>query len=163
MRDVRFGYVLDLGTGEEWWARSGEGAFLDGAPLAPPAERRIDDGRLELVAIEAASTRLLAVASPELAPVARRIRAIGSIAISLCQLAATRVDAMMSLWQCRGVDAAAAQLIVRESGGLVAFPAGEDPLGAAVGVEASSAVVAARTAASLAELARVAGVLADAR
>ena len=45
----------------------------------------------------------------------------GSIAISLCQVAATRVDGMATLWKCRAVDAAAAQLIVRESGGVVAF------------------------------------------
>src|SRR5581483_6569192 len=30
MADVAFGYVLDLGPGEEWWARRGEGAFLNG-------------------------------------------------------------------------------------------------------------------------------------
>src|SRR5215470_154893 len=62
MADVRFGYVLDLGTDEEWWARSGEGAFLDGDPIDAAPERRTDDGRLELVAIESASTRPLAAA-----------------------------------------------------------------------------------------------------
>ena len=30
MGDVAFGYVLDLGPEEEWWARRGEGAWLDG-------------------------------------------------------------------------------------------------------------------------------------
>ena len=49
------------------------------------------------------------------------MRAIGSIAISLCQVAAGRADGMASLRSCRSVDAAAAQLIVRESGGVVAF------------------------------------------
>ena len=41
---------------------------------------------------------------------AYRVRAIGAIAISMCQVAAGRVDAMASLGRCRSVDAAAAQL-----------------------------------------------------
>jgi myo-inositol-1(or 4)-monophosphatase len=156
MADVRFGYVLDLGTGEEWWARSGAGAFLDGVRLDPPGERRIADGRLEVVAVESAAPRPLAAAIDELVPAVRRIRAIGSIAVSLCQLAATRVDGMVSLQACRGVDAAAAQLIVRESGGLVAFTAMDDPLGAPLGTDAPSPVIGARTPEALAALARVA-------
>ena len=31
--DVRFGYVLDLGSGEEWVATAGEGATVNGRPL----------------------------------------------------------------------------------------------------------------------------------
>ncbi|HVW17318.1 MAG TPA: inositol monophosphatase family protein [Solirubrobacteraceae bacterium] len=153
MADVAFGYVLDLGPEEEWWARRGEGAWLDGARLRPPGERRIVDGRLEVVAIESAAPRALAEAVDALVPVARRIRAIGSIAISLCQVAATRVDGMASLLSCRAFDAAAAQLIVRESGGLVAFPAYEDPLGAPVdATDPRSPVIAARTPETLAAL-----------
>jgi myo-inositol-1(or 4)-monophosphatase len=87
--------------------------------------------------------------------VAHRIRAIGSIAISLCQVAATRVDGMATLWKCRAVDAAAAQLVVRESGGYVAFTAMDDPLGAPLDLEPHSPVVAARTLEALAELATV--------
>ena len=33
MDDVLFGYVFDFGSGEEWTARRGEGAWLDGRPL----------------------------------------------------------------------------------------------------------------------------------
>src|ERR1700752_439618 len=33
MGDVHFGYVYDFGSGEEWVAKRGEGATLDGAPL----------------------------------------------------------------------------------------------------------------------------------
>src|SRR3954451_16502730 len=46
MGDVVFGYVYDLGPGEEWWARRGQGARLDGELLDPPGERRTRDGRL---------------------------------------------------------------------------------------------------------------------
>ena len=53
---------------------------------------------------------------------------------------------MVSLRRARGVDAAAGQLIVREAGGLVSFPAATEPLGAPLDVEPSSPVVAARIA-----------------
>ena len=84
-------------------------------------------------------------AADALAETAHRVRAIGTIAVSLCQVAAARVDGMATLKSCRAVDAAAAQLIVRESGGHVAFPAFDDPLGAPLDLEPHSPVVAART------------------
>jgi myo-inositol-1(or 4)-monophosphatase len=156
MADVLFGYVYDLGPGEEWRASRGLGAFLNDEPLAAPQpERRKRDGRLELVAIESADPRWLAASSDALVRVTGRVRAIGSIAVSLCQVAATRVDGMVTLWKCRAVDAAAAQLVVRESGGLVAFTGMDEPLAAPLDLEPRSPVVAARTDRALAELATV--------
>ncbi len=153
MADVAFGYVMDLGAGEEWWARRGVGAFLDGELLdGSAAERRMSDGRLEMIAIESSDPRYLAPAMDGLVARVHRIRALGSMAISLCQVAATRVDGMVSLWRTRAVDIAAAQLIVRESGGLVAFPEFEDPLAAPLDLAPHSPVVGARTPETLAEL-----------
>jgi myo-inositol-1(or 4)-monophosphatase len=154
MADVIFGFVYDLGPGEEWRASLGEGAYLNDVRLdRPPPERRTPDGRLELIAVESADPRWLALASDDLVAATRRIRAMGSIAVSMCQVAATRVDAMASLARTRAVDAAAAQLIVRESGGQVAFvgaPGG--PLGAPLDLEPHHPVVAARSPESLKQL-----------
>ena len=47
---------------------------------------------------------------------AYRLRIMGSLAISLCHLAAGRVDAVCSLKPARSVDIAAGQLLVRECG-----------------------------------------------
>jgi myo-inositol-1(or 4)-monophosphatase len=47
---------------------------------------------------------------------AHRLRIMGSLAISLCHLAAGRVDAVCSLKPARSVDIAAGQLLVRECG-----------------------------------------------
>ncbi|HUR83814.1 MAG TPA: inositol monophosphatase family protein [Solirubrobacteraceae bacterium] len=153
MADVAFGFVYDFGPGEEWTARRGEGAWLDGRRLdTPQPERRMADGRLEMVAIESSDPRWMAPAMDGLAAHVNRIRAIGSIAISLCQLAPTRVDGMLTLWRTRAVDVAAAQLIVRETGALVDFPAFDEPLGAPLDLEPHSPVVAARTAEGLAQL-----------
>jgi myo-inositol-1(or 4)-monophosphatase len=154
MADVAFGYVFDLGPGEEWRAVRGGGAYLNDEPLDDPMpERRRRDGKLEVVAIESAHPRWLAASSDALVNVTGRVRAMGSIAISLCQVAATRVDGMATLANCRAVDAAAGQLIVRESGGLVAFTAMDEPLGAPLDLEPRSPVVAARTDETLGELA----------
>lgn len=154
MADVVFGFVYDLGPGEEWRATLGEGAFLNDRLLdSPPPERRTPDGRLELIAVESADPRWLAKASDDLVAATRRIRAMGSIAVSMCQVAATRVDAMASLARTRAVDAAAAQLIVRESGGCVAFLGAPDgPLSAPLDLQPHHPVVAARTPESLAAL-----------
>jgi myo-inositol-1(or 4)-monophosphatase len=156
MSDVVLGFVHDFGAGEEWIARRGEGAFLNGARVDPGVRERRVGGKLELLGIEAADPRWVRDSADALAETAHRLRAIGAIAVSLCQVAAGRLDGMVTLRRCRAVDVAAAQLIVREAGGVVAFPACADPLGAPLDVMAPvSPVVAARTAAAVAELARV--------
>jgi myo-inositol-1(or 4)-monophosphatase len=58
----------------------------------------------------------VAEVAAELGGVARRLRIMGSLALSLCHLAAGRVDAVCSLKPARAVDIAAAQLLVRERG-----------------------------------------------
>jgi myo-inositol-1(or 4)-monophosphatase len=156
MADVVFGFVRDFGPEEEWVARRGGGAELDGLRLDRGLEeRRTRDGKLEVVGVESADPRWVIESAAELAEVAHRLRAIGAIAVSLCQVAAARFDAMATLKRTRAVDAAAAQLIVREAGGRVAFTAYQDPLGAPLDLEPRSPVIAARTDAGLAEVARV--------
>jgi myo-inositol-1(or 4)-monophosphatase len=153
MADVAFAYVYDFGPSEEWWARRGEGAYLDGARLDRDVpERRSRDGRLEVVGIESADPRWVQQSIDALVDTAYRLRAMGTIAASLCQVAAARFDGLVSLRRARGVDSAAGQLIVREAGGLVSFPTFDDPLAAPLDAEPTSPVVAARSAETLREL-----------
>src|ERR671938_97945 len=108
MADVAFGFVYDLGPGEEWRAARGGAAYLKDTLLDHPMPARTRrDGKLELVAIESADPRWLAASSDALVSVTGRVRAIGSIAVSLCQVPATRVEGMGPLANCRAVDAAA--------------------------------------------------------
>ncbi|HEX8084148.1 MAG TPA: inositol monophosphatase family protein [Solirubrobacteraceae bacterium] len=155
MGDMEFGYVFDFGPDEEWVARRGAGVLLNGSPLpeAPPA--RYIDGRLELVAIESADPQWIAKRMEELLEHVHRVRAMGTIAVALCQVALTRVDGMATLWKTRSVDAAAAQLIVRESGGVVAFPGCESPLASPLDLEPNGPIVAARNEQDLERLAQV--------
>jgi myo-inositol-1(or 4)-monophosphatase len=148
MASVGFGYVTNFPTGEEWWAVRGEGAWCDGERLLPAD----DDTPLEMLGLESAHPRLVSAAADAIAETkAHRLRMVGSIALSLCYVASARLDGMLSLRPARSVDAAAGQLIVREAGGAVSFPdAGDgDPLGAALGLEMRSRVVAGATRAIL--------------
>ena len=151
--DVAFGFVHDFGSGEQWWAYRGQGAFRDGTRLDPSVgERRSRDGKLEIVGIESADPRWVARSVDGLEGCAHRLRALGTIASTLCQVAAARFDGMVTLSHARGVDAAAGQLIVREAGGLVSFTAFPDPLSAPMDTTPSSPLVAARSPQGLREL-----------
>jgi myo-inositol-1(or 4)-monophosphatase len=121
MADVEFGFVYDFGADEEFIARRGEGAQLNGSPVRVAAAAE----RLEVVGIESAEPEWSLPALEALAGKVFRLRVVGAIAISAAYVAAGRFDAMLSLRSCRSVDAAAAQLIVREAGGVVAFGEGE--------------------------------------
>jgi myo-inositol-1(or 4)-monophosphatase len=67
-------------------------------------------------------------------------------------VAGARFDAMVTLQRCRGVDAAAGQLIVREAGGFVSFADRDEPLDAPLDATPSSHLVAARSAETLRQL-----------
>jgi myo-inositol-1(or 4)-monophosphatase len=138
MAEVEFGYVFDFGAGEEFVAHRGEGATLGGRPLAVAA----DSAKLELLGIEAAEPERALPALEALAGRVYRLRVVGSIAIGAAYVSAGRFDALAALRPCRSVDAAAAQLIVREAGGRVVF--GDGPLDAAsLGLDARYTFVAA--------------------
>ena len=141
MGDVDFGFVHDFGTGEEWTATRGEGARLNGAPL----EGQLPKDEIEILSFEATRTAAVAEQAAAVADLAYRLRIMGSLALSLCHLAAGRVDAVCSLKPARAVDIAAAQLLVRERGLAIDLfdspPFGSAPLD----LEGRSRVVAAGT------------------
>jgi myo-inositol-1(or 4)-monophosphatase len=145
MSDVEVGCVAELDPrisaddeprrGRDWWALKGEGAFRDGEPLAP-----LRPGPLEVLGLETVRPELVAAAATAIESVeARRVRALGSVAMALCLVAAGQLDAMLSLRPIRSVDVAAAQLLVTEAGGAVAFPADDG-----LSLEMRSRVLAAR-------------------
>src|SRR5204863_1968857 len=150
MGDVEFGFVHDFGSEEEWTARRGEGARLNGHLL--DGDRPKD--RIEILSFEATRTASVAEKAAAVVDLAYRLRIMGSLALSLCYLSAGRVDAVFSLKPARSVDIAAAQLLVRERG--LALDLFETPpFGAApLDVEGRSRVVAAGNEALCRELAQ---------
>jgi len=117
MDDVFFGYVHDFGSGEEWTATRGEGALLDGHPLM-----ELPKDQLEILSFEATTTAYVAENAARFIGLAHRLRVMGSLAVTLCHLAAGRVDGVVSLKAARSVDIAAAQLLVRERGLAIELP-----------------------------------------
>ena len=111
MDDVFFGYVHDFGTGEEWTATRGEGAWLGETQLTEHPKNE-----LEILSFEATTLAYVTGDAARFTGVAHRLRIMGSLAITLCHLAAGRVDGVVSLKPARSVDIAAAQLLVRERG-----------------------------------------------
>jgi myo-inositol-1(or 4)-monophosphatase len=151
MDDVVFGFVHDFGSREEWTARRGEGAWLNGEPLG--AMRPKDE--IEILSFEATLTSFVARDAPKVADLAYRLRIMGSLALSFCHLAAGRIDAVCSLKPARSVDIAAAQLLCREVGVAVDLFDVEEPFGAApLDLEGRSRVVAAGTTDACTRIAR---------
>jgi myo-inositol-1(or 4)-monophosphatase len=112
MDDVLFGYVYDFGSGEEWTAERGGGARLGGKSLGTVRPKE----SIEILSFEGTTARAIAEQIGDVLPLVGRIRVMGSLALSLCHLAAGRIDAVCSLKPARSVDIAAAQLLVRECG-----------------------------------------------
>ena len=122
MGDVDLGYVYDFGSGEEWIAERGRGAFLNGRPLDGPRPHE----EIELLAFEATRTDL----------VAERAAAMVGVALPAADHGLARAVAVpprrrprrrrLLAKPARSVDIAAGQLLVRERG-LRDRPAGGAP------------------------------------
>ena len=141
MGDVEFGFVHDFGTEEEWTATLGEGARLNGHVL----DGELPKDRIEILSFEATRTASVAEKAAAVVELAYRLRIMGSLALSLCHLAAGRVDGVCSLKPARAVDISAAQLLVRERGLAIDLFEAQPFDAAPLDVEGRSRVVAAGT------------------
>ena len=148
MDDVFFGYVYDFGTGEEWTAERGKCALLNGGDLGQVLPKE----QIEILSFEATLTSSVAEKASAVVGLAYRLRIMGSLALSLCHLAAGRVDAVCSLKGARSVDIAAAQLLVRERGLVIELPEAPPFGDAPLDLEGRSRCVAAATPEVCAEL-----------
>ncbi len=121
MGAVQFGYVYDFGAGHEFLAHAGRGAELNGVPIRAQTREP-----MEIVGIESAEPGAMTPVLDRLVGRVYRMRCLGSLALTVCFVAAGRFDGMLSPQPSRSVDVAAAQLIAREAGALVEL--GEDGL-----------------------------------
>ncbi len=121
---VQIGVVYDPLRDELFAAERGRGAVLNGVPIAVSATRRFVDAVVgtEWARDQKLRERTAAIFSRMVAR-ATTARAFGSAALSLCYVAAGRLDAYfhfsLSPW-----DVAAAALIIEEAGGRVTTPTG---------------------------------------
>ena len=117
MSDVRFGYVLNLVTGDEFHAISGAGAFHMGEPLRPmpPA---FDGRTIPLVQFDAPSGVEPRERAAPIFALAEKVRQLGSAALNLCHTASGAVALQVTPAPVRSFDLAGPVLILREAGGI---------------------------------------------
>jgi myo-inositol-1(or 4)-monophosphatase len=111
VRDLELGYVLNLVSGDEFWAVRGEGSFRNGQRI-----RAQQDGRIRAVLYETQNPgrdlrRILPLLSG-----ADRTRCLGSTALDLCMVASSGASLFVNPVPSRSFDYAGGLLIALEAG-----------------------------------------------
>ncbi len=118
--DICLGLVMNLATGDVFYAEKGCGAYLNERSIRPSSIRRLTDALVELdLNIRRKYVRYLKRITPILIN-AKHIRFLGSDALALCLVAHGASDAFIDL---RGIlrvtDMAAGAFIAKESGAVL--------------------------------------------
>ncbi len=117
---MREGYVMDLASGEEFYAVRGGGAFLDGKRIGVSDVSSLHTSAMSLYGRKFDPASIIRLGSE-----IRRWRLFGASALELCYVASGRIDGFVDLRNTlRITDAAAGMLICTESGGVVSAPDG---------------------------------------
>ncbi|HMK56106.1 MAG TPA: inositol monophosphatase family protein [Dissulfurispiraceae bacterium] len=117
--DIALGYVINLLTGDEFWAEKGKGAFFNGERISSQA-----DNIFYLAAYE---TQVPGGDLPKIVRLmseARKTRCWGSTALDLALLAYGAVSVFIAPSASRSFDFAAGYLLVKESGGVITDTSG---------------------------------------
>jgi len=116
-RDVTFGYVQNLVTGDEFCAARGGGAFRNGRRLHPePAS--FDGGSIPLAQLDAPTGVEPRDRASAILKRAEKIRQLGSAALNLCHTAAGGIALQVTPAPVRAFDLAAPLRILWEAGGV---------------------------------------------
>ena len=137
--DLRAGYVMNLVNGEDFSAIRGGGALHRGRVFLPLI--RGEAGRLDVVALESSPTSILEASA--LLRGARKIRILGSMALSIAHTATGSFDVFCSPLPARVFDMTASILVLTESGGVATDIEGGPLEGLAVGFEVRTTLLAA--------------------
>ena len=114
LSDLAAGYVINLSTGDEFWALRAQGAYKNGKRIRTSATEGIS-----VVAYEASSPQS---DLPRLMPLllqAKRTRCFGSTALDLAYLASGSISLFATATASRAFDYAAGMLIVEEADGVI--------------------------------------------
>jgi myo-inositol-1(or 4)-monophosphatase len=136
--ETSIGYVINLVSGDEYWAVKGEGAFLNGERIWTQ-----QDDELKVINYEA---RVPETHIPEIMKLLShfpRARCYGSTALDLAFLAQGAFSMFVVPSYSRSFDFAAGYLLIREAGGVITDIKGNGLEGIGIGVEESSSLLAA--------------------
>ena len=130
LHSVDVGLVMDLARGITFSAETGKGAYEDRGLLEPSSITSLMEGifsvklpvNMNPKEIQREITRLMPLISNM-----RKLRQLGSIALEMCYVASGRLDACVDLrHKIRATDLASAYLILREAGGVMLNPEGNE-------------------------------------
>ncbi len=114
LSDLAAGYVINLSTGDEFWALRARGSYKNGKRIRTSATEEIT-----IVAYEASTPKS---DLPRLMPLltqAKRTRCFGSTALDLAYLASGAISLFATATASRAFDYAAGMLIVEEADGVI--------------------------------------------
>lgn len=127
LKDVDFGLVMELNSGTIFKAQKGKGAYEEGRVITSSETIHLEDA---VVSVELTFPKDFQGLVQHLTPVMSHIskfRQLGSTALECVYVASGALDAFVDLrGLSRAVDLAAATLIVREAGGFIVKPNGDD-------------------------------------
>jgi myo-inositol-1(or 4)-monophosphatase len=119
MGAVETGYVINLVTGEEFWAEKGKGAHMGrvGSKNIEQISTQKDD-ILKLVAFEAQSPKMDFKRMLPLLMAGRKTRCLGAVALDLAYLASGAISVFANAARSRSFDFAAGYILLKEAGGI---------------------------------------------
>jgi myo-inositol-1(or 4)-monophosphatase len=112
--NIELAYIVNLISGDEFWAEKGKGAFLNGKKINTQK-----DEEFYLVAYEAQTPHKDISRIIPLLAKSRKTRCLGATALDLAYLANGAISVFITPSPSRSFDFAAGCLIVREAGGVI--------------------------------------------
>lgn len=111
--DIFLGYVINLISGDEFWAERGEGAFFNGVRIET---QKTDECKMILYETRTPKNDIAKIMP--LLTMFHRTRCLGSTALDLSYLALGSASAFVSPTPSRSFDFAGGWLLVKEAGGV---------------------------------------------
>lgn len=130
-------YVINLLTGDEFYAEKGSGAYLNGTPVKTQQAELFT-----VVAYEAQTPKRDIPVIMPLLEAARRTRCLGATALDLCLVASGSVSLFVTPAPSRSFDFAAGWLMVKEAGGIFTDIEGKPVDNIPLGLEKSTTLLA---------------------
>ena len=134
---TKIGYVINLISGDEFWAIKGEGSFLNGSPIMTQK-----DEVFRVIAYEAQTPKTDIPLIMPLISLFHRARCFGSTALDMAFLAQGAVSVLIVPSLSRSFDFASGYLLIKEAGGRVTDLDGKEIDGVEVSVQRSTPLLA---------------------
>jgi len=111
-KTLEFGYIMNLVSGDEYWAQKGKGAYKNGEKME---SERCGGGRLLVEVVRRRIMSDIRKAAEELLN-AKHIRMYGCAALDCCYVAEGKYDKFIYIGHARIMDVLAGKIIAEEAG-----------------------------------------------